>query len=207
MRAIRNKHRLVVASILTMSILAFVFGNTACRTKKEREAELKKKYGVHYMAADLGKMTSAQKREIAKHHQEMLALIDEIKEELAALRIQQWAKSSAQQSNLLAIDVALKATKLLRKLECGDLLIRSKDEGNLLVFGQKFYEEWNQQMKLYGTKIVKGIPIVGDVTADTFAGKLTQITEGEWKGAFRDKDGEIIIPGIKYLERKARLHG
>ena len=202
MRKINISCRLLVINILGMSILAFLFGNSSCRTKKETEAALKKKYGVHYIAFDLGKMTTTQKRETAKHHQNMLALIDEIKEELAALRIQQWAKSSASESNLLAIDAALRLTEHLRELECGDFLIRS-DESNILVFGQKFYETWNREMKLYGTRInEKSIPTLEEISADTFAGELTQITEGDWKGALQDKSGKIIIPGIKYLELK-----
>ncbi len=200
--SVRSKtEKWLVAIMLGVSILVFLFGNTSCRTKKETKAELKKKYGVHYVTGYLSKMTRAQKREVARYHREMLALIDEIKEELTVLRNDQWA-GTAPQSNLLAIDAALRLTEHLRKVECGDFLIQT-EEGNTLILARKFYETWNQEMKLYGTTINEkhaGIPILGEVTADTFAGKLNQITEGEWKGAFRDENGKIIIPGIKYLE-------
>jgi len=99
--------------------------------------------------------------------------------------------------NSLVMDV----NRTRRIMEEGILFIDPKDNrAKLLEFGAVYFNQWRSGIEGYGVKYRgNDLAFIQETYESESPKNVQQISQGEWKGAFKDKQGNLIVLGIQYF--------
>lgn len=92
-------------------------------------------------------------------------------------------------------------TNQVRNLyEEGMFFFNADGEPSLLEMGATYFQQWESGIRGYGVRYGGfNTNVIKQSYTSSFPKEAAQITEGQWQGAFKDNEGNLIVPGLGFF--------